>query len=140
MSPAFYYSQIKLELTVCLSTYKHAWRRSQVCDLLRMWRTKRSLCCLNDICWILALQACLQAVVAFCMLLAAYFILAYSDRVSPGCLSLHLILRLLQLKHPRRDFVCPFLGMGLRGKGVVLSGRQPSDSVGESLDELSLIL
>lgn len=38
-----------------------------------------------------------------------------------GCLSLHLILRLLQLKQPRRDLVCPFLGIGLRGPGGVLS-------------------
>lgn len=81
ISPAFCYSQIKLELTVCLTTYKHAWRRSQVGYLLWMWRAKRSLCCLDDICWILALQACLQAVVAFCVLLVAYFTHAYSDRV-----------------------------------------------------------
>lgn len=81
ISPAFCYSQIKHELTACLSTYKHAWRRSQVGDLLRMWRAKRSLCCLNDVCWILALQACLEAVVAFYLLLVACNHTRYSDRV-----------------------------------------------------------
>ena len=39
-----------------------------------------------------------------------------------GCLSLHLILRLLQLKHPRRDLVCPFRGIGLRDCDGLLSG------------------
>jgi hypothetical protein len=57
----------------------------------------------------------------------------------PGCLSLHLILRLLQLKHPRRDFVCPFLGTGFLGSDGALSVRL-SDRVGESLEELTGIL
>lgn len=57
-----------------------------------------------------------------------------------GCLSLHLILRRLQLKHPRRDLVWPFLGIGFRGSGDSLP-RRPSDKVGDSLEEeLSFIL
>jgi hypothetical protein len=45
----------------------------------------------------------------------------------------------LQLKQPRRDLVCPFLGIGLRGNSGTL--RFPlSDNVGESLEELSTTL
>ena len=55
-----------------------------------------------------------------------------------GCLSLHLILLLLQLKHPRLDFVCPFLGIGLRGSGGALSLFRAAS--GDSLDEPSMLL
>jgi hypothetical protein len=58
-----------------------------------------------------------------------------------GCCSLHLILLLLQLKQPRRDFVCPFLGIGFRGRGA-LSVLESEGVPGESLDvsEWSILL
>jgi hypothetical protein len=77
--------------------------------------------------------------VTFCFIIRLAITLVMSVVYPPGCFSLHLILRLLQLKHPRRDFVWPFLGIGLLGSNGALSGRL-SDSVGESLDELSRIL
>jgi hypothetical protein len=75
-----------------------------------------------------------------CMMLAGY------SHCSPalvqwphsGCHSLHLILRRLQLKQPRRDLVCPFRGMGLRGCGGALS--QVELPSGESLDDVSMLL
>lgn len=75
-----------------------------------------------------------------CIILAGYSQCrpALMQWLQSGCFSLHLILRRLQLKQPRRDFVCPFLGIGFRGSGGALSMRQ-SDRVGESLEELSIL-
>jgi hypothetical protein len=58
-----------------------------------------------------------------------------------GCRSLHLILLLLQLKQPRRDFVCPFLGIGFLGNGA-RSVLESEGVPGESLDvsEWSILL
>lgn len=46
-----------------------------------------------------------------------------------GRVSWHLIFLLLQLKHPLRDFVCPFLGNVFRlGEGEGLRVEPPDDS------------
>lgn len=48
---------------------------------------------------------------------------------------MHLILRLLQLKQPLLDFVCPFRGIGLRGAaGVVDPSTDAALALSESLD------
>ena len=48
---------------------------------------------------------------------------------------MHLILRLLQLKQPLLDFVCPFRGIGLRGAaGVADPSTDAALALSESLD------
>jgi hypothetical protein len=96
---------------------------------------------LNDVRWILALQSRLDTMAAFRVPFVAFDpSVLVSERmythIHTPALDLLQKYLFLQLKQPRRDLVCPFLGIGLRGSGGA-PPFPPSDKVGESLEELS---